>query len=87
LPNHFHLLVRTGKALGLSTAELTSGSRRKDVARARQIVAYAAVSGLGLTAGEVSRTLKVSRATISKAYGRGSVLLEEIGLDVKQLLG
>lgn len=56
---------------GLAPDELRSGLKKPRIARARSVVAYIAVVGLGERGHAVARTLGVSRAAVSAALDRG----------------
>jgi putative transposase len=85
-PGLARLLEVVGDRLRLTTRELTSGTRRRDVVRARQLIAYVATSDLGCTAEEVARVLGVSRSSVSRGVGEGRALAEEMCWDVHELL-
>ena len=73
LPNHVHLLLATGKrplhqVLHRALARYAgySGSRRRDLAHARALVAYWLVEELGHAGTEAARLLHVSQPVVSR---------------------
>jgi REP element-mobilizing transposase RayT/uncharacterized protein YjiS (DUF1127 family) len=56
--------------LGVGRADVFSGSRRRDVSRARALVCSRAVRDLGLTRSEVARRLRISPAAVTQALRR-----------------
>jgi REP element-mobilizing transposase RayT len=80
------LLARVARAWGLTPAELTGGGRRRAVQEARAAASYLAVSGVGLPAAPVARTLGVSLQSVLRGVERGASLLEARGVNAKALV-
>jgi hypothetical protein len=72
--------------LSVEVAELFSGSRRREVARARQIVSYIATRKLGVQTQIVARTMKVSSPAIVAAARKGPVAMTGLGMTVEHLV-
>jgi REP element-mobilizing transposase RayT len=64
------LIERVANRLGMSVAECCSGSRRKAVVAARDIISKEAVSGFGLSVVTVARALGVSSQTVLAGLAR-----------------
>jgi REP element-mobilizing transposase RayT len=56
--------------LGVGRADVLSGSRRRDVSRARALICGRAVRDLGLTRSEVARRLRISPAAVTQTLAR-----------------
>lgn len=69
---------------GLSTDELRSGRKKRRIVRARSVVAYVAVVGLGERGRDVARALGISRPAVSAALDRGKRAAVEDGFWVAQ---
>ena len=67
------LMSKMCKKEKVSVQELKSGSRRKDVSRARSLIALALVKTHGMALAEVARTLGVTTSAISKIVKRMSL--------------
>jgi REP element-mobilizing transposase RayT len=77
---NFEELLRAACAhYGLEAQALGSGSKQPRIARARAVVAYVAVIGLGQNSTAVARALGISRAAVSGALDRGRRASEEDG--------
>lgn len=55
--------------------DLKSSSRKRKLAYARSIVAYAAIRNLGYKATEVAEVLSLSRPTVSQNVEKGKIFL------------
>ena len=67
------LMAKMCKKEKVSVQELKSGSRRKDVSRARSLIALALVKTHGMALADVARTVGVSTSAISKIVKRMSL--------------
>ena len=67
------LMAKMCKKEKVSVQELKSGSRRKDVSRARSLIALALVKTHGMALAEVARTVGVTTSAISKIVKRMSL--------------
>jgi REP element-mobilizing transposase RayT len=65
---------------GLSTEELSSGSKQRGIARARAAVAWVAVVELGVSGREIAAALGVSAGAVSAALDRGRRAAAQDGL-------
>ncbi len=70
VPNHLHLLVRTG---------------RRPVAAGRAAIGVVAVSGPGLPVTRVAGVLGVTPMPLLRGFPRGRMLLHARKLDVEEL--
>lgn len=80
------LLESVCRRLGVAKAELTAGSKRHEVSRARKLLSHCALRHLGLTAAEVGRAMGVSSQAILKAADAGPDVLQELEIDVEKLI-
>jgi REP element-mobilizing transposase RayT len=80
------LARRVSAQLDVDVGELFSGSRRREVARARQIVSYVATRKLGVQTQTVARTMKVSSPAIVAAARKGPETMTGLGMTVEDFL-
>ena len=80
------LMARVAALWRLTPAELTSGSRRRVVARARAVLSWGAVRGLGLPIATVARALTISPTVARDGIARGETLAAERGIRLTGLL-
>jgi REP element-mobilizing transposase RayT len=80
------IIANVARGLGLTTAELTSGSRRRVVAKGRYVVGYVGVRTHGHTASEVARRLSVSIQSVVRGIERGPALLADLGWNADKLV-
>ena len=78
-------MQRVAAACSVSVPELTAGSRRRPVARARAAISYVAVTGLGLPAATMARALGVTPMAVLRGLGPGADQLRAHGLDAEDL--
>ena len=74
MPNHFHLLVRTGspgpahrRDQEITETEFSSGSRMRKVSEARRVFCRSSVGELGYPAATVARFLGVATSAVVRA--------------------
>jgi len=79
------LVARLAAVCRVSVAELTAGSRRRPVVRARAAVSHVAVTGLGLPAAHVARALGVTPMAVLRGLARGEAELRAHGLTPEAL--
>jgi lysozyme family protein len=77
-------MARVAALWRLTPAELTSGSRRRVVARA--VLSWGAVRGLGLSIATVARALTISPTVARDGIARGETLAAERGIRLTGLL-
>jgi chromosomal replication initiation ATPase DnaA len=70
----------------MSAEELKSGSRRRPVFRAREVVSYMAVRKMGMSGAAVARVLNVRTFSVLRAAERGLEALKDLGLDERELM-
>ena len=80
------LVQRCATALGVTAAELQSGSRRRVVVRARAVVSLLVVRDLGLSFAYVARALGISSPAVHAALRRGEGVVKALGLRAADLL-
>jgi putative transposase len=74
------------KRLKVSPASLGTGSRARQIVRARVIIAYMAGRYLGWTGRKIAVNLGVSPASVSRSIARGEKETSELGWDVDTLI-
>ncbi len=67
------IITEQSADFGISAAELRSGSRRRNVSRARAAIAKICTEELGITAAEIARHLGVNTSAITKALIRSKL--------------
>jgi chromosomal replication initiation ATPase DnaA len=83
----YHELARRVCELSeIDLEELRSGSRRRGVARARQIVAYIATRKLGVPSQDVAKMMNVSAPAITAAAKKGIDEMTARGWKMDELL-
>ena len=70
-----NLLTSVAEQYGLKVAELSSGSRRREVVEARCVVGYVAVQIGGLGPTRLGRLLHVSRQSVMRGVQIGEQLM------------
>jgi chromosomal replication initiation ATPase DnaA len=79
------LIEAVASRLGLSRAEVTGGSRRRQVVEARNLISHVAVRGFGMSLIEVSTSLRVSKQGILRGVEIGEQVLQEKGWEIGDL--
>ena len=79
------LIEAVASRLGLSRAEVTGGSRRRQVVEARNLISHVAVRGFGMSLIEVSTSLRVSKQSILRGVEIGEQVLQEKGWEIGDL--
>ncbi len=80
------LIEKVAHYFKIDPENLKSASKERPVTKARRVLCYIAVRKLGYKCSDVSKTVGISAATVSKAVGLGSKL-SGIGKIQKQILG
>jgi hypothetical protein len=80
------LIRRTAQMLSLMPAEITSGSRRMDVVRARFVMSYIATK-LGLGLADVAGRLSISKQSVLRGIEKGPELLRQMGFSLEAFIG
>jgi putative transposase len=69
---------------GLSAVEICSGSKRRDVVRARALLSFMAIREAGLSAAHVARALNVTPRAVVRVLGHGCQIANEAKLHLRQ---
>ena len=69
----------------MDEAELTGGSKGRQVVVVRQLISYVAMKKIGLPAAAVARTMNVTGPAISRAAVKGREIQEQLKLDIDGL--
>ena len=70
------LIGTVARFMGIPIGDLKSSSRKRKLAHARSIVAYAAIRNLGYKATEVAEVLSLSPPTVSQNVEKGKIFLD-----------
>jgi len=65
------LIEKVAVGFGVGTNDLKSGSRSREVAKARSVLCHIAVRELGLSCASVAKELRISPSAVSKSAVRG----------------
>ncbi len=65
------LVEEIGSRLGLTVAELVSGSRRRRVVEARHLISFAVVRGHGMSLSQAAELLNISKQSVLRGVERG----------------
>jgi hypothetical protein len=74
------VLRRASELFGVPIKAITSGGKQPDRVRARSLVAFWAVRGLGMNGTLVGRKIGLSQSAVSRAVQRGEQLAEELSI-------
>jgi len=69
------LIDAVAQYMGVSIEEIKSSSRKKKLAYARSVVAYAAIRNLGYRGTQVAEVLSLSPPTVSQNVEKGKIFL------------
>jgi len=81
------LAEKVAKWFNLSTNDITSGSKRAQIAKARAVLSYLAIRLKRMKAIELADFLNVSPSTISKCVLRGGKVVKEDSGIIEQIMG
>ena len=77
------LLEKVGNHFCVDVKELKSGSRSRDIAKARSVLCCLGVRNLGLTCVTMAKALGVSPSAVSKSIARGRNILQAQDIEDK----
>ena len=77
------LLEKVGNHFCVDVKELKSGSRSRDIAKARSVLCCLGVRNLGLTCVTMAKALGVSPSAVSKSIARGRNILQAEDIEDK----
>jgi len=69
------LIDAVAQYMGVSIEEIKSSSRKRKLAYARSVVAYAAIRNLGYRGTQVAEVLSLSPPTVSQNVEKGKIFL------------
>jgi len=69
------LIDAVAQYMGVSIEEIKSSSRKRKLAYARSVVAYAAIRNLGYRGTQVAEVLSLSHPTVSQNVEKGKIFL------------
>ncbi len=80
------LIKKTCKRAKVSAEELRQGSRRRQVARVREVISHLALRRFGMSAAAVARVMSVRAYSVSRAAERGAEAMRVLKLKEKDLV-
>jgi len=79
------LMGKVARYFDVDIAELSAGSRRRSVVKAREVICCVAVKKLKMSCFEVSRKFNISPSAVSKSVSRGHTIVSQTNIEEKLL--